>query len=433
MTARIALLSLLLASNALAQEGPPLEQWIASALEKNPSRSISRAALLTAEANRLQAASTLLPTVRAQASYTYNDRKVVLPFDFDGPGGEDPVDIVITPWNSQDAFVTARVPIIDPPGFARWRAARHAAAAATQDDRASEIDVALDVARDYYAAVAAQQVLRAAERAKSVADENARIVQARLNAGATTPLLADRADLEVSRAEQIVIDARRGWQAAIRALSSASGLPEPSSLAAPAPATDPAPSEESLLATAEKSRPELAAARAKSLEAKRARGAAWASYGPNVYATGTERYTNATGFSGRKDTWSVGVTAEWLLLEGGQRSADLKRERASILRANALLEQQRLAVRDEVHSAWLDVEAARAKLVASRRGDEVSQRAAEETRTRFKAGTATQLDVIQSDRDALQAQVDRIRAEGELSIARLALKRAAGEPIVAAR
>src|SRR5205085_2506516 len=119
------------------------------------------------------------------------------------------------------------------------------------DDRASENDVALSVARAYYTAVASNQLLRAVARSKGVAEENARIAQVRLNEGAATPMVVDRAKVEVARAELLSIEAKRNWEAARRALSSASGLPEPAALVTPAPLIDSAPSEESLLSLAE--------------------------------------------------------------------------------------------------------------------------------------------------------------------------------------
>ena len=55
------------------------------------------------------------------------------------------------PADPLQAIVSARVPLIDPPGFLRWRARRQGAAAARASDRASENDVALTVAREYFA------------------------------------------------------------------------------------------------------------------------------------------------------------------------------------------------------------------------------------------------------------------------------------------
>jgi outer membrane protein TolC len=261
-----------------------------------------------------------------------------------------------------------------------------------------------------------------------VAEENLRIAKARLKEGASTPLAVDRADVELARADLLMIEAQRTWAASRRTLASSAGLPEPEALSTKAPDTEAAPTEDLLLTEAEKKRPELHAARKRLDQAGAGQFSAWAQFAPSISATATQRFGNAPGFNGQATYWQAGLTADWQLLDFGGRSAGLKRERAAAMRAQAELERLRTAVRDEVHSTWLDVESARAKVVSARRGDVVSKRAADETRARYKAGTATQLDVVQADRDALQAEADRIRAEGELQVARLALKRAAGEP-----
>lgn len=428
----IALVAVLSSSTARAQEqaadgavGPPLEAWISSALEKSPGRAISRAALLEAEADRLERGSRLLPVVTAQATRTFNEHETIV--DFDGSGSGEP--LVFTKKEQTDAVLTGRMPLFDVDAFARWRAGRAGARAAKADHRANERDLALDVARAYYTAVAASEVVRAAERAKTTADENKRIVEARLAIGATTALLVQRADLELSRAEQVLIEAQRAWHSARRALATLSGMPEPDALSAPRPKSDPPAPESTMIEAALAARPEVTAARERVAEATRGRLAAWAAFAPRVTANGTERYTEAAGFAGEELTWQIAITADWTLFDGGTRSAEVKRQRAALVRTRAQLVDAENVARDELHDAWLTVDAARAKVDAARRGDVVARLAAEETRTRFKAGTVTQLDVIQSDRDALQAEVDRIRAEGELSIARLALRRAAGEPL----
>jgi len=401
---------------------PTLEDYIRSALEKNPGRAVSQAALLDAEAERLDRGSRLLPTVTVQATRTFNEFESSFAV---GPGEE----VVFQRKSQNDALLAARMPLFDADAFLKWRAGRAGTRAAEADDRTNERDVALNVARAYYTASAASEVVRAAERAKATAAENMRIVQARLQIGATTQLLVDRAELEVSRAEQVLIDARRVWNSSRRSLATLSGLAEPATLPAIAPSTEAPPTEDSMLQAALAGRPDVLAARERMTEASRGRMAAWGSYLPRVTANGYERYTDAPGFSGEEMTWQATIVADWTLLDGGTRSAELKRRRAAILRARARLTDAENIAKDELHSAWLDVDAALAKLAAARRGDAVARSAAEETRLRFKAGTVTQLDVIQSDRDALQAEVDRIRAEGELSIARLALRRAAGEPL----
>jgi outer membrane protein TolC len=405
-----------------------LSDYLAAAKKNNPSQRISRADLLNAEAARTEALAAVLPTLNFQANYTYNDRPVIIPFP-DPSAATGFSDVTITSQHQSDASLNARVPLFDGPALARWRAARVAAQASADDSRVSEQELLMSVSRAYYGAVAAQELVRAAERSKAAAEQNAKIVRTRVEAGTATALFADRAELELSRDDQVLIDAKRASMVARRTLASLSGLPEPDSVPEAQLATDQVPPEDSWQKKAIENRPELASTMRRVQVAKLARSASWLQYAPVLSAHGSDRYSNATGFSGRNTTWSVGLTADWQLLEFGQRYGESRKAKAEVLRAEANLESKRVAVVDDVHSAWLDLDAARAKVEATRRGADVARKAAEEMRTRFGAGTATQLDVIQVERDLLTAEVDRIRAEADIALARLALEKAAGQEI----
>lgn len=414
---------LLLAAPAWAAS-PTLGEYLAAAKKNNPQRRISRADVLNAEAARTEALAAVLPTVSAQGNYTWNQYETKVKV---GPAATDVA--IISPHEQRDASLSARVPLFDGPALARYRASRVSAAAVLEDDRVSEQELALSVSRAFYGAIAAQELVRAAERSKAAAEQNAKIVRTRVDAGTATALFAQRAELELSRDDQVLIDAKRAWLIARRQLSTLSGLPEPDSVTPTAESKAAVPAEDVWQKTAIEKRPELASIQRRLEVAKLARQASWLQYAPVLFAHGTERYTNATGFTGHETQWNVGLTADWLLIEFGQRAGEGRKAKAEVLRANANLERERAAVQDDVHSAWLDLDAGAAKVEAARRGADVARRSAEEVRTRFGAGTATQLDVIQSERDLLTAEVDRIRAEADVALARLALQRAAGQEI----
>jgi outer membrane protein TolC len=89
----------------------------------------------------------------------------------------------------------------------------------------------------------------------------------------------------------------------------------------------------------------------------------------------------------------------------------------------------RLDARDLLHSDWQRALAARSKVRAARAQVEAARRAAALARERNAAGVATQLDVIQADRDLLQSQVNDIQASFELAAARAHLRLSAGLPM----
>ena len=420
---RFVVISLLVSSSALADE-PTLGDYVKAALAHNPGARISKADLDAAEAARLDAFAALLPSISAQAEYVYNQYPAIVGFP-NGAGGV--VEITITAQHAQDGTAAARIPLLDLGALERWRAARDAAKAAGETRVATDEELALSVARAYYGAIAAHELLDAAQNAQAAAEQNAKIVAARLDAGTATPLNAQKADLEVARDEQATIDARRAWLVARRLLATLTGLPEPDSITPPSANGAAVGTEDDWQRRAATDRPELIAAQDQLLGERATHRAATFSWAPTLTGHFTERFQNAAGFTGKETYYYAGVSADWLL--DFHHLAEQRRSRATLDRAQASFDNERAKVVDDVHSAWLDYDSAQAKLAAARRGADVAKKAADETRARFSAGTVTQLEIVQSDRDQLQAEVDRIRAEADLAVARLALSRAAGQPI----
>ncbi|MEQ1565658.1 MAG: TolC family protein [Myxococcota bacterium] len=420
----------LLWSIGVGRAEPTLAEYMEAAVAHHPQMAVAQAGSDAARADTLQAGAGLLPTVRGNASWAYNqnDATVTLP----DPAGGPPTEIVLAPHQQLDASLNLRVPLVDGPAWARWREASLASDAASADAAAAAQDLRLEVARAWYAAVAAQQVVVAAERAQRSAEENLRYLSLRAEAGAATSLSVQRAQLEVENAALLVIDSRRTWQTGCRRLATLSGLPEPAALPTESPPLElELLPEAELLDAADRDRPELAAARARTAELRASTVGAALSYAPSVAATASEQLTNAPGFADAEASYRVGVEVDWLLLDVGARAAEVRRARAELAAAEAREREVRDTVRDEVHAAWLAAEAARSRVVAATRGAVVGRAAADETQARFQAGTTTWGEVIQAERDALNAEVVRIRSDGELALARLALLRAAGAPISA--
>lgn len=411
---------------ALAQE-PSLATYLDAAVANNPRGALARAATESAQAEVLDAAAGLLPTVRGNAAWTYNQFEAVafLP----DPAGGSPEEIVIVPREQVAASLGLRVPLFDGPAWARWRGFTYGVDASGDAERAVEQDLRMEVARAWYGASAADQVVGAAEQARAAAAENLRFVALRGEAGVASDLSVQRAELAVANADLLRIDAMRTAAGARRRLATLSGLPEPGALPAPPDRPQPVLDPAAVLAAAEATRPEIAAAEARVRQLRLAHRGTWLAWTPTIAGTAAESFTNASGFSGETASWRVGVEADWLLVDFGDRTADSRRAHAALATAEAALRQAREAVQEEVHAALLDLDSAIARVEATGRGAKVGRGAADEARLRFQAGTATQVEVIEAERDALDALVRRIGADGELAVARLALQRAIGAPI----
>jgi outer membrane protein TolC len=121
------------------------------------------------------------------------------------------------------------------------------------------------------------------------------------------------------------------------------------------------------------------------------------------------------------------VTATWhfdLTLVGNLRAQSAAAAAASIDE-----ERVRLQLGDQIHESWqrvrsgiVDSRAARAQAVAA-------ASASAHADARYKNGAGTQLEVIEAQRDAANADVARIQADADLSYARATLRLNAGQPL----
>lgn len=417
------------AAAILAAAGPasalqPLQDFLSSARSKGLENKEANAATAQREAEADQAWGRVLPAITARGTYTHNDPEVAI---CQKPTGcTDAEKIVITKGDQLDSSVSLEVPLVDVAGWSRVAAARSTAKAAALRAQATAQDTDRALAQRYFQAIAAHALLDAANRAVLAAEAAQKVAVLREGAGTTSSLETDRAAAEVARSTQSVADAELLRVVSRRALESTSGL-KPSD-GAPALADD--LKDEAALDTWEKDAKDTPAVRAAQLEKEAAESsatAAWAALLPTVSATATERATNATGFSGKIFSSAIGLTATWRLDLVGIRgvAAQGAATEASAIRK----ERAERDAKDKVFEAYQQVVAQIAKSKAARAQVKAAAHAAEVAQDRYAQGAGTQLDVIQADRDAFQAEVARIQADADLAFARVSLRLAAGRPL----
>ncbi|GAO05185.1 TolC family protein [Anaeromyxobacter sp. PSR-1] len=152
---------------------------------------------------------------------------------------------------------------------------------------------------------------------------------------------------------------------------------------------------------------------------------------PSLSASATEHVTDYTGLAGHERTWQAVVSLSWSF--DLTTLANMRAQDAVADGARAREERARLAAHDDVHRAWMTVRTDIARSRSARVQAEVSQRAAGLALERYQAGAADQLDLLQAQRDAFNADAARIQADAEVSDARAQLRLAAGRNLLDAR
>lgn len=360
----------------------------------------------------------LWPSLATSASYTRNQNETVVFIPrMDGA----PIEATIVPADQLDLTVTLNVPLVDLATWQRVSAASASLEAAQRTLEARTDEVERAVVRAFYQWVGNAALVRSGQVAEKAALDNLAVVEQRAAAGLASPLDVSRARAQAARAREAIASAALGVATAQRTLRTLTGI-EPAGEAPPLP-EDIAP--EAPLAdwlSRIDGLPDVRAAQASRRAAEASARAESLSWLPTLSAFASERVTNAAGF-GEAGNWSTGIKLSWLL----DRRA-LARHRlgqASAAASEVRVRRAAQDARDRITDAWNQVVAERARAEAAAAEVEAARQAAEVATTRFGGGTATQIEVIQAQRDAFAADVTLAAARANLAAARALLRLAA--------
>jgi outer membrane protein TolC len=413
--ALVALLAAFCMTPASASAQQALDDFIASADQHGIDVRTAQAALDTARSQTDEARARLLPSASAQGTYQRNEFQVQLMISADRTA-------TIQLYDQLSAAFVLNVPILDTSAWAGFFAAEQSADAAEERRDGTLDDVHAAVVSVWHQLVAARAMRAAAERNRDVATASRDAMRARFEAQVASQLELSRAEAEVQRAIQMYEEANLQVVLVERNLLNLTGL-APTSVEA---SLDDDLHEEAPLNTfmerAEDS-PVVRAARHSVRAAELSVDAAWLALLPTVAGTAREQVTNAAGF-GPNAQWALLLTGTWQLdflrpAQIGTRHQQLAGARAQ----QDLAEQQ---AESRIFEQWHRVQSLRAAAAAARAARDALARAASDAHLRFDAGSATQLEVIQADRDLFQADVQRIQADANLRVARTTLRIRAG-------
>ena len=394
----------------------PLASHLAAADALNVDVRAAASRLERAGHETSRAWASLFPALTARGTLARNQYESIAP----GPAGEG---AVIVPEYQRDLSLELEVPIIDVFAWGSIAVSKDSERATEARYADAELEMTRAVTAAWYQVVGGEALVAAAERAVSASEKNRDFIAERNAAGLSSELDLRRAEAEIERNRQTRADAAFGLAVARRTLLTLSGLEATPGAPELDEKLDPPEALDVWMERALADRPSIAAANADARAAAARRVTAIALLLPKVSASGAERFTNAPGF-GEAPYWTISAIAEWRLDPSAVFGAYA--EAASAESAEIELDRARLSAQDEVHSAWHRVTAQIAKSRAARAEEGASQLAVSLARERLRAGTATLLDVIIAERDALAAEVARIRADADLAYARTLLATSAG-------
>ncbi|HMC20103.1 MAG TPA: TolC family protein [Gemmatimonadales bacterium] len=436
MGVRASLVALFLPAALVAQgpaAGGPLRLSFADAVRVASSEApaVALAGLRTDEADARvrQARSALLPSLSVGGVWlnrTFNTRSLGIPFP-----ASFPVPNPVPPFNDYDGRVSASQTLFDWSSVARVRAAGAQADGSRAERGVTVEGTALTAALAYLRAVRAQAVVAARQADSTIAAELVGLAEAQKAAGVSAAIDVTRARTQLVTAEGLLLVAHNQLDRARIDLTRALGIDPTTALAftdtltAALGAADVPAARDSLVAAGLANRPDLRAELARGGAARQTGSAIRAERLPRVEVAadyGVNGLTVPSAIATRDLTLQVSVP----ILDGFRREARLAEQDAVVRESQVREHDLRQQIAADVDGALLDLHSAQAQqAVAAERlrlaADELAQ-----SRERFKAGVAGNIEVIDAQSNLIRARDTDIDARFAAASARVSLARAAG-------
>ncbi|MEP7116200.1 MAG: TolC family protein [Acidobacteriota bacterium] len=415
-------LTLMVASSAAAQApaGAPLapaadvvtfDDAVQRAIAANLTVERASTAVLSAEALLLQARAAVRPGVTGSAVMTVLDGERA----FDGN--------VVTPRTQVALGGSADLPLL---ASAQWAARLHAAdqvaiAKISVNDVRRQVGVA--AAEAYLAVVGRKRQVEVNERARDTAKAQLDYATARREGGVGSRLNELRAAQELAVDEELVERARLALQLGREALGLLLAADRPVDIAGEPALETPAEDGENWISA----RTDIKLFDARIDAAGRVVADSWRDWVPTVGASFQPSFLAPSGLFQPAGSWRAVVSASVPVFDGGQRKALKARRQADV----ALLKVDR---RNGELQARSDVRVARTSMAGEARALTIAREAATHaaevltiTDVAFRAGATTNIELVDAQRRARDAESAVAVAEDRARLARLALLVALGQ------
>lgn len=380
------------------------------ALERNPGVERAAQSILRAEALLQSARSVFLPTLNGTVTTTVlNEAR--------GFSGQ------VTQPQTQSAFsMQAAFPVLAASRWAQATQARDQVAVARIGGDETRRQIALGVSQAYLAVIAAHRQVSVNQRSLENGKAHLSYASARLQAGAGSRLNELRAAQEVST-DEVLLEAS---MLALRRAQEALGA----LLVADAPvdaAAEPAfelPGE--LPDTWLSGRVDIRLADAGIRAAERVRRDSWKDWLPTGTAAFTPQYVTPAGLFQPSNTWAAVMQFQVPVFDGGVRRANARLRDVSLELARIDRRDLEREIRSDERLARQAVDSTTRALVSARRAAEQAVEVVRITDVAFRAGATTNLEVIDAQRRARDAETAAAVAEDRARQARLDLLVALG-------
>jgi outer membrane protein TolC len=403
---------------AYAQAPQPVErvtfrEAIERAIARNPSSAIAAAGILRADALLAQARSASRLQINANATSTTLNRGIKFE------------DLTVTPQTSVTGSLDVRYPLYAPVVWARRIEAADSREIAAAGAEEAKRQTAFATADAYLTILARRRSVDAVVRARDAAKAHADLATELEQRGSGSRLNRLRAEQELSTDEGLIESARFGLYQAQEALGVLLVVDGPVD-AADEPTFDLPPDASGGGPVRAEMRSDLRLFAAEQRAAERVLANNSKSYLPVFEGIFRPQSTYPSQFFVPANSWQLLVQMNVPLFDSGQRAAERRARQSSVDVARATLAGATTTIASEARTAREAVASAERELVSVRAAADQAQQVVEIVNISFRAGASTNIEVIDAERRARDADTTVAVAEDTLRRARFDLLNALG-------
>jgi outer membrane protein TolC len=390
-----------------------LAEALSRAQARNVTMTVAVAEVQRAEALVREARATSLPTLTANGIYTRLDADREF-------GGR-----IVSARDQISANLNLTVPLFVPQRWAQWSHARANAQTARASAEDARRQVAIAVARSYLAVISQKRVIDVGERALLTAKAHFEYAHTRLTGGIGNRIDAVRAEQEVATDEAQVEAGYAGLARAREALGVLVGEQGPLDTEDEI-ALARGPDFDGALRDASTARRDVVLSRARLEAADQVKKDSYADYLPFLVATVQPFYQNPPTLVQPLTGWQAQLLLTIPLYDGGLRYGLAAEREALSNEARTQYEALVRQARSDVRVAFDSVKRAEAALVAATHAARLAKSALDLATVAYQAGATTNLEVIDAERRARDAETAAAVAEDNARQARVDLLAASG-------
>jgi outer membrane protein TolC len=414
-TTVFALAAIFPSANAAAQEPArmTMEEAIRRALDQNPTFLVAREEIRRAQALVEEARAQSLPTLYGTGTYLRLDHDRVFEGTVTQPKGQVNLEAMLT------------LPLVNPRAWAAWSHAGDN----VDVSKANALDVrrtlAVATGHAYLAVFAQKRVLEANVKARDTAKAHFDFAHSRYAGGVGNRLDEVRAAQQLSTDETLVQSSYATIERAQEGLGVLVGLDAPVD-SAEEPVFPGAPALATAIDEATKTRADVIAADRRKVASDHVTRDSWTDYSPYVTAVFEPFYQNPPTSQTPASGWQAEVVLTVPFYDGGLRYGLQKERDALAHEAEDSRQETVRQTKSDVRTAFETLRRAEESLVEAHNAARLAAEALDLASLAYNAGATTNLEVIDAEQTARDAQIQAEVASDTARQARLDVLAATG-------